>query len=129
MKSFLQHGLRLRNSYAVALEKFSRNRDFPILRRLKEVGVRLSDEEVVKAKEQPLAGQEFVITGKLEKFSRQEAETKIKTLGGITKDNVTQKTKYLVVGADPGSKLVRAQALDTKLLTEEEFLRLLEGKS
>ncbi len=99
-----------------------------IIDRLKKAGVRL-EEEVVEPKELPLAGQEFVITGRLETFSRQEAEARIKALGGTTKDNVTRETTYLVVGAEPGSKLARAQTLGTKQLTEEEFLRLLEQKT
>ncbi|MBA7621516.1 DNA ligase [subsurface metagenome] len=95
-----------------------------IIERLRRAGVRL-EEEAVKPEELPLAGQEFVITGKLDAFSRQEAETQIKALGGLTGNSVTTKTTYLVVGADPGSKLAHAQALGIKLLTEEEFLRLL----
>jgi DNA ligase (NAD+) len=71
---------------------------------------------------------EFVITGRLEAFSRQEAEERVRALGGVAKDNVTRNTAYLVVGADPGSKLARAQALGTEQLTEGEFIRLLEQK-
>ncbi len=99
-----------------------------IISKLKEAGVRLK-EEAVEPEELPLAGQHFVITGTLEKFSRQEAEARIKALGGTAGSSVTQKTTYLVVGAEPGSKLVRAQELGTKLLTEEEFLRLLGEKT
>ena len=99
-----------------------------IIDRLKKAGVRL-EEEAVEPGELSLAGQEFVITGRLEAFSRQEAETRIKALGGSVKDNITRKTTYLVVGAEPGSKLARAQTLGTKQLTEEEFLRLLEQKT
>ena len=95
-----------------------------IIDRLKEAGVRL-EEEAVKPTELPLAGQEFVVTGRLEVFSRQEAEARIKALGGTTGSSVTKKTTCLVVGADPGSKLARAQELGTKQLTEKEFLRLL----
>jgi len=95
-----------------------------IIKRLKKAGVRL-EEEAVKPEELPLAGMEFVITGSLEAFARQEAEARIKALGGTTGSSVSRKTTYLVVGADPGSKLARAQALGTKQLTEEEFLRLL----
>jgi DNA ligase (NAD+) len=95
-----------------------------IIRRLKEAGVRL--EEEVKKEELPLADKEFVVTGKLSAFSRQEAEARIKELGGTAKDNVTRKTNYLVVGADPGgNKLTRAQELGTRQINEEEFLRLL----
>jgi DNA ligase (NAD+) len=97
-----------------------------IIDRLKKAGVKLGvSPEAAKPEKLPLAGQEFVITGRLEASSREEAEARIKALGGTTKDNVTRKTTYLVVGADPGSKLARAQALDIKQLTEEEFLRLL----
>ena len=96
-----------------------------IIKRLRKASVRL-EAEAVKVKELPLAGMEFVITGKLETFSRQEAEARIKALGGSTKSDVTRKTTYLVVGADPGSKLTHAQSLGTKTLTEEEFLRLLK---
>ena len=99
-----------------------------IIDRLKKAGVRL-EEEAVEPGELPLAGQEFVITGRLEAFSRQEAEARIKALGGSVKDNITRETTYLVVGAEPGSKLARAQTLGTKQLTEEEFLRLLEQKT
>jgi len=98
-----------------------------IVERLRQAGVRL-EEEAVKPEELPLAGQEFVITGTLEAFSRQEAEAWIKALGGSTGSSVTKKTTYLVVGAAPGSKLARAQALGIKQLTEQEFLRLLEQK-
>jgi len=96
-----------------------------IIDRLREAGVRLK-EEAVMPKELPLAGQEFVITGRLEAFAREDAEARIKALGGSVKDNVTRKTSYLVVGADPGSKLARARSLGIKQLTEEELLRLLE---
>ena len=81
----------------------------------------------VKPKDLPLTGMEFVVTGRLEAFSRQEAEAKIKSLGGTTGSSVTRKTTYLVAGTDPGSKLAKAQALDTKLLNEVEFLHLLEA--
>jgi len=98
-----------------------------IIKRLREAGVRL-EKEVVKAEELPLAGMEFVITGHLEAFTRQEAGARIKALGGSTSSNVSRKTSYLIVGADPGSKLARAQALGTKQLNEEQFLELLRQK-
>ncbi len=103
---------------------FSEEKNKNIIEKLRKAGA-WPEEKVVKYEELPLAGQEFVITGTLKVFTRQEAETRIKALGGSTKDNVTKKTTYLVVGADPGSKLAQAQALGTKLLTEDEFLRLI----
>jgi DNA ligase (NAD+) len=93
--------------------------------KLRKAEVKLEAEKV-EAKELPLAGLEFVLTGTLEAFPRQEAEARVKALGGKAGSDVTRKTAYLVVGTDPGSKLTRAQALGTKTLTEAEFLQLLE---
>jgi len=98
-----------------------------IIKRLKEAGVRL-EELAVKPEALPLTGMEFVLTGTLETFPRKEAEEKIKALGGTTGSSVTRKTTYLVMGADPGSKLAKARSLDTKILNEEEFLNFLRNK-
>jgi DNA ligase (NAD+) len=85
-----------------------------------------SEEKAVQPEKLPLAGMEFVVTGRLESFSRQEAETRIKALGGTAKDNVTRNTTYLVVGADPGdSKMNQAKKWDTTRIDEEEFLRII----
>jgi DNA ligase (NAD+) len=99
-----------------------------IIEKLRKAGVRLEKEKVKEAKpeELPLAGREFVLTGKLESLSRSEAEAKIKALGGKAGSDVTKKTSYVVVGADPGSKLAKAQKLKTKTLSEAEFLELLD---
>jgi DNA ligase (NAD+) len=107
---------------------FRQEENQKIIERLRKAGVKL-EEKAAKPEELPLADLEFVITGKLETFSRQEAEARIKALGGSTGSSVTKKTTYLVVGADPGSKLAKAQELGTKQLTEEELLRLLEQKA
>jgi len=96
-----------------------------IIEKLRKAGVKLEAEKV-EARGLPLAGLEFVITGRLEAFPRPEAEAKIKALGGKAGSDITKKTTYLVVGEDPGSKLARAQALGTKTLTETEFLELLK---
>jgi len=78
----------------------------------------------VKPEKLPLTGLEFVLTGKLESLTRQEAEARVKTLGGTAGPDVSKKTSYLVVGAEPGSKLARAQKLGVKTLSEAEFLEL-----
>jgi DNA ligase (NAD+) len=97
-----------------------------ILEKLRKAKVSLAKKEApVELGELPLAGQEFVVTGRLKAFPRSEAEARIKELGGAVGSSVTKKTTYLVVGADPGSKLDKARSLSTKLLTEEEFLRLI----
>ncbi len=106
---------------------FKREENRKIVQRLKDAGVRL-EEEAVKPRELPLTDMEFVITGSLEAFSRTEAEARIKALGGTAKSDVTRKTTYLVVGAEPSSKVARAQALGIKQINEEEFLHLLRQK-
>jgi len=107
---------------------FRQEENRQIIQGLKEAGVRMAEE--VETKKLPLSGKEFVITGRMESFSRQEAEEKIKTLGGTAKDNVTKKTAYLVVGTDPGgTKLAKAQELDTPQIDEKKLLSILEGKS
>ena len=103
---------------------FRQEQNLRIIERLNEAGVKL---ETVATQEKalPLKGQEFVITGKLEAFTRQEAEAKVRELGGKAASDVTKKTSYLVAGADPGSKLARAQALGIRQLDEGEFLSML----
>jgi len=97
-----------------------------IINKLKAAGVEPQKEP--GAAELPLAGMEFVLTGRLETLSRGEAEARIRALGGAAKGDVTGKTTYLVAGADPGSKLARAEALGVKQLAEEEFLEMLAKK-
>jgi len=102
--------------------------------REKKVGQGLGKRKAkaVKPKKLPFSGREFVFTGKLESFSRSEAEAKIKALGGKAGSDVTKKTSYVVVGADPGSKSDKADKLGIPKLTEAEFLKLLDkagGKS
>jgi len=99
-----------------------------IIKKLRKAGVRLKKEKVKEGKpeELPLAGLDFVLTGKLESLSRSEAEAKIKALGGKAGSDVTRKTSYVVVGADPGSKSDKAEKLGIPKLTEPEFLALLD---
>jgi DNA ligase (NAD+) len=98
-----------------------------IIEKLRKAGVKLERKKVKEAKPEklPLTGLEFVLTGKLESLSRPEAEAKIKALGGKAGSDVTKKTSYVVMGADPGSKLAKAEKLGIKTLTEAEFLDLL----
>jgi DNA ligase (NAD+) len=104
---------------------FRQKENQKIIQGLRDAGVKMA--EVVKTEALPLSGKEFVITGRLEAFSREEAEERIKALGGTAKDGVTKKTNYLVVGADPGgTKLAKANELGTEQIDEKELLRLLQ---
>ena len=107
---------------------FGNEKNVKIIEKLIAAGVLLTTAEI-RPEGLPLAGREFVITGRLDRFSRQEAEERIKTLGGVAKSDVTRKTDYLVVGAEPGSKLTRARELGIKQIGEGELLKLLGQKT
>jgi DNA ligase (NAD+) len=74
----------------------------------------------------PWAGIIFVLTGALEKFSRQEATLQIERFGGKVSSSVSKKTNYLVAGPGAGSKLDKAESLDVAVLNEDQFLVFLE---
>jgi DNA ligase (NAD+) len=71
------------------------------------------------------AGLSFVFTGGLEKLTRSQAQEIVRSLGGRTASSVSAKTDYVVAGTDPGSKYEKAIELELKVLTEEEFLKML----
>ncbi|MBI2995097.1 MAG: NAD-dependent DNA ligase LigA [Candidatus Melainabacteria bacterium] len=79
-----------------------------------------------KIKDSKLAGKTLVITGTLESMTRNKAEELIKNLGGRAISSISKSTDYLVLGQDPGSKLKKAKELNIPVLTEQEFIKLVE---
>ncbi len=75
----------------------------------------------------PLAGKTFVLTGTLNEMSRDEAKARLESLGAKVTGSVSNKTSYVVVGADAGSKLAKAEKLGVAILDEKQFLDLLSG--
>jgi len=95
-----------------------------LLARLKAAGVNMSCKE--EALDSRFAGMTFVLTGALEKFTRDEAGEMIEKRGGKASGSVSKKTTYVVAGENAGSKLQKAQELGIPVLTEDEFLELLK---
>ena len=92
--------------------------------RLKKAGVKVIEP---KAKERgKLAGKVFVFTGALQTFGRDEARNIVESLGGMTTSSVSKKVDFVVVGEDPGSKFEKAKELGIKVLTEEEFKKMIQ---
>ncbi len=100
-----------------------------VIAKLRKAGVVLEQESRPKADadEMPFNGLTFVVTGTLSSQSRNEAESRIKDLGGKVTSSVTRNTNYVVVGAAPGSKAATAERLGTTMLDEDAFLKLLDS--
>ena len=105
---------------------FQRPESRRLIERLLAAGIEIKKPE---RREGPLTGKTFVLTGSLSSLTRGQAEERIKGLGGAIGSSVSKKTDYLVVGADPGSKLEKAQRLKIPILDEAAFLELLGNGS
>ena len=95
-----------------------------IIEKLRRAGVNFEHRRAAP-KEGPLKGQTFVFTGTLAAMPRGRAERIVSDLGAEAASSVTRKVTYVVAGADPGSKLQKAQGYGIAVLTEEEFLAIL----
>ena len=80
---------------------------------------------VLRKTNRQLEGKQFVLTGRLTRFTRDEAKQMIEQRGGRVTGSVTKKTDYVVAGEDPGSKLDRAGELGVKVLDEQGLVELL----
>jgi DNA ligase (NAD+) len=107
---------------------FQQPHNLEVLAQLRKHGVHWPALPKRSAKsEGPLSGKTFVLTGTLESMSRDEASDRLTALGGKVSSSVSKKTSYVVAGADPGSKLKKAQELGVEVLDEEGLLKLLSG--
>jgi DNA ligase (NAD+) len=106
-------------------EWFREPRNAELIERLKEAGVNTRRKQQRATANRSLEGRQFVLTGKLARFTRDEAKQMIEQRGGRVTAAVTKKTDYLVVGEDPGSKFDRANELGVKVLDEQQLLDLL----
>jgi DNA ligase (NAD+) len=110
------------------VETLADDRTQELIRRLRERGLRMAlAEDELAPVDGPLVGKTFVITGTLPNLSREDATERIEEAGGKVTGSVSKKTDYLLLGADPGSKLAKAEKLGTEIVDEEAFLQLLDG--
>jgi DNA ligase (NAD+) len=105
---------------------FKKDENIKIIKKLEEAGVNLSSQENMQRK-QTLDGIQFVLTGSLETFTRDEATKEIERLGGRVTGNVTKNTNYLILGKDPGQKYQKAKEIGVNILEENEFKNMLKN--
>lgn len=92
---------------------------------LRQAGVHF--ESVDQQIDNRFAGMTFVLTGTLERFTRSQAQEYIERYGGKASSSVSKKTSYVLAGANPGSKLTKAQNLGIPIVTEEQFLQMISS--
>ena len=95
-----------------------------MIQRLQDAGVNFESKRVIT--DTRFAGKTFVLTGALSKFTRDEATEKIEFFGGKAAGSVSKKTSFVVVGENAGSKERKARELGIPILTEDEFLEMLQ---
>ncbi|MCY7374584.1 MAG: NAD-dependent DNA ligase LigA, partial [Pyrinomonadaceae bacterium] len=112
---------------AVSVHSFFQNpKNQETINRLKAAGVKTEiDGEATANLDENFVGKTFVLTGKLDEFSRDDAAKLIEERGGRVSSSVSKKTDYVVAGSDAGSKLTKAESLGVKVLSEDKFKELI----
>jgi len=110
-------------AYVVAF--FRAEHNLEVIERLRKLGVSWPD-LTEAGTDRPLMGQTWVLTGTMQAFTRDEAKALLQQLGAKVSGSVSSKTRCVVVGDSPGSKLTRAQSLGVEVMNEEAFLTFLK---
>ena len=108
------------------VEFFSQSQTKDLIQRLKDAGVNTKAQDEEENIDSRFDGKTFVLTGSLEKFTREEAGNIIEKFGGKVSSSVSKKTSYLIAGEDAGSKLEKARTIGTEILTEDQFLEMIK---
>jgi DNA ligase (NAD+) len=109
-------------------EWFAEDENVALVRELESLGLTMTAGEAERPVEGPLTGRQYVITGTLEGFTRDEAKVALEALGAKVSDSVSKKTAGVVVGESPGSKAAKAQKAGVPILDEAAFVALLEDR-
>jgi DNA ligase (NAD+) len=97
-----------------------------LIERLRGYGLKMEEEGPIPGTEGPLVGTTFVLTGTLPDISREKATERIEAAGGKVTGSVSKKTSFVVAGAEPGSKLAKAEQLGVEVIDQDRLLELLE---
>jgi len=108
---------------ASIVEFFHEHKNINVMNKFSKAGVSPQKKEIQT--NAPLQGKSFVFTGTMESMGRNEAKTIVENMGGTIHSGVSKKTTYVVAGSDPGSKLDKAKSSGIKIISEEEFLKLI----
>ena len=103
---------------------FRQEQSVHLMERLRQAGVNFESKRVIS--DARFAGMTFVLTGALSKFTREEATEKIELFGGKAAGSVSRKTSYVVVGENAGSKERKARELGIPILSEDDFLAMIQ---
>jgi len=110
----------------ILVEWFADEQNRELVRELRELGLRFEAGEEERPVEGPLTGHTYVITGTLERMTREEAKAALEAKGAKVSDSVSSKTTGVIVGEEPGaSKLTKAQRAGVPLLSEADLVELL----
>ena len=99
-----------------------------LVQELRDLGLTFEAGEAERPVEGPLSGRTYVITGTLERWSREEAKAALEARGARVTDSISAKTSALIVGEEPGTKLQKAQRAGVELLDERAFEALVRGE-
>ena len=108
-------------------EWFAEEDNRRLVEELRELGLTMAAGEADRPVEGPLTGQQYVITGTLERWSRDEAKAALEALGAKVSDSVSKRTTGVIAGESPGSKLAKAQKAGVPVLDEAALAGLLGG--
>ena len=108
---------------------FSQPQNMELIKKLESAGVNIKGEKKVKKENPHFTGKTIVLTGSLSKYTRDQAKEIIESFGGKVSGSVSKKTDCLLAGEDAGSKLVKANELNIKIIDEDTFEKWVEGEN
>jgi DNA ligase (NAD+) len=109
-------------------EWFADEENRRLVEELRGLGLTMRAGEAERPVEGPLSGRQYVVTGTLSSFTREEAKAALEALGAKVSDNVSKKTAGVIAGESPGSKLAKAERAGVPVLDEAALVELLAGR-